>query len=96
MNAPQYVTDAEGNRTAVLLDILGYQELLERLEDLEDIAAAHAAGQEEGEALPYDQAMTEVNTERAKLRQDWASASCCAKSIHVPRITTQSLRLARR
>ncbi len=70
MNAPQYVTDAEGNRTAVLLDLPSYRELLERLEELEDIAVAHAAGQEEGDVLPYDQAMAEVHAERAKLWGD--------------------------
>ncbi|GGF19035.1 hypothetical protein [Flavobacterium limi] len=33
----QFITDDKGNRTAVLLPIKQYNELLEKLEDLEDI-----------------------------------------------------------
>ncbi|QWF71664.1 hypothetical protein KEF85_04070 [Methylomonas paludis] len=39
MNAkPQYITDSIGNKTAVILPIADYEELLEDLEDLAAIA----------------------------------------------------------
>ncbi|MBE8727214.1 hypothetical protein [Flavobacterium hungaricum] len=33
----QFITDEQGNRTAVLLPIKQYNKLLEKLEDLEDV-----------------------------------------------------------
>lgn len=33
----KYVVDSQGNRTAVLLDIKEYKQMLEHLEDLEDL-----------------------------------------------------------
>jgi len=39
MNAqPQYITDANGEKMAVILSLADYQELLEDLEDLASIA----------------------------------------------------------
>ncbi len=35
MNAPQYITDAEGNRTAVVLDLETYQAMVEALAAVE-------------------------------------------------------------
>ena len=35
---PQFVTDAEGKRLSVLLPLSEYETLMERLEDLEDLA----------------------------------------------------------
>ena len=60
----QYVTDREGKRVGVLLGLEQYQDLLDRLEGLEDIKAFDEAMAERGEAIPFDQAMAEIDAER--------------------------------
>lgn len=60
-----YVTDADGKRLGVLLDLATYERLIEELEDLEDIrdgrAALAALVTGEDEAIPFDQAMAELD-----------------------------------
>ena len=64
----RYLIDAEGKRVAVVLDIATWERILEELEDLEDIRdgeaalAALAAGEEE--AIPFDQAMAEIDAQK--------------------------------
>ena len=43
MNSPHFVTDADGKRTGVLLDLETYEQLLEAWEELDDIRAYDAA-----------------------------------------------------
>ena len=64
----EFVTDAEGRRTKVILDIEEYEKLLEALEDLED-AREHErvmedvrAGREE--LIPWEQAKRELREGR--------------------------------
>ena len=60
----RYITDADGTRVAVVLDMETYERLIEALEDLEDLRdgtaalAALASGDEE--AIPFDQAIAEI------------------------------------
>ena len=67
MNSPQFVTDGEGKRTGVLLDLETYEQMLEDLEDLEDIRAADAAKREDPEGLPLDEALAEIDQLRGGL-----------------------------
>ena len=67
--APRYLTDGEGNRTAVVLDITTYRRLLEKLEDLEDVRAYDAAKASGEERVPFEQAVDEIDRER-RGRQD--------------------------
>jgi hypothetical protein len=59
----QYVTNTEGTRQAVIVELAIWEELLELLEDLEDIEeiawnkAAIAAGEEE--LIPWEQVEAE-------------------------------------
>jgi hypothetical protein len=55
----QFVVDESGNRTAVLLDVERYRELLEAQEELESIRAYDEAKSSGDEAVPFSQA---VNT----------------------------------
>jgi hypothetical protein len=60
----RYVVDEQGNRVAVLLDIGDFQKVLEELEELESIRAydrAKACGEE---AVPFDQAVEEIERGR--------------------------------
>ena len=56
----RYVVDEKGNRIAVLLDMEEYRKLLEELEELEAIRAFDAATASEDEAIPFEQAVAEI------------------------------------
>jgi len=59
-----YVVDESGNRVAVLLDISEYCKLLEELEELESIRAYDAAKASGDEAIPFEQAVSEIEQDR--------------------------------
>ena len=60
----RYVVDEKGNRVGVLLDLEDYQKLLEELEELESIRAYDAAKASGDEAIPFEQAIKEIEKER--------------------------------
>ena len=60
----QYVVDENGNRTAVLLEIERYEKLLEAQEELEAIRAYDEAKASNDEAIPFSQAMDEIEAIR--------------------------------
>lgn len=65
----RYVTDAEGRRTAVMIDVDEYERLMEALEDLraaDETLAAIERGEED--LLPFDEAVREMEGERRRLR----------------------------
>jgi len=53
---PQYITDKNGNKTAVILKIEEYHKILEELEDIEDI-------------IIYDEAKKEDDGTRVEIRE---------------------------
>jgi PHD/YefM family antitoxin component YafN of YafNO toxin-antitoxin module len=60
----QYVVDENGNRTAVLLDVKYYQELLTALEEIESIRAYDEAKASDDEVIPFSQATEEIERQR--------------------------------
>jgi hypothetical protein len=60
----RFVVDDSGERTAVILDIGEYQKLLEEAEELEAIRAYDAAKAAGDEAIPFEQAVTEIERNR--------------------------------
>ncbi len=62
MNAfkENYIVDDKGNRVGVILDIADYYQLLEELEELESIRAYDAAKASDDEAIPFEQAVVEI------------------------------------
>jgi hypothetical protein len=60
----QFIVDQQGNRTAVLLDIQTYQRILEQLEELESLKAYDAAKADDGEIIPFEQAVAEIENHR--------------------------------
>ena len=64
VNKEQFVVDESGNRTAVLLDVGRYLELLEAQEELEAIRAYDAAKSSDDEAIPFSQALKEIEGAR--------------------------------
>ena len=60
----QFVVDESGKRTAVLLDVKRYVELLEAQEELESIRAYDEAKSSGDEAIPFSQAVSEIEGPR--------------------------------
>lgn len=56
----QFLVDESGNRRAVLLDVERYCELLEAQEELESIPAYDEAKSSGDEAIPFSQAVKEI------------------------------------
>jgi hypothetical protein len=56
----QFIVDESGNKTAVLLAIERYSELLEAQEELESIRAYDEAKSSNDEAIPFAQAVKEI------------------------------------
>ena len=60
----QYVVDKNGDPVGVILDIGVYRKILEELEELAAIRAYDAAKASGDEAIPFEQALEEI--ERAR------------------------------
>lgn len=60
----QYVVDQKGKRTAVLLDVKYYEQLVAALEEVESIRAYDEAKASNDEVIPFDQATDEIERQR--------------------------------
>ena len=60
----RFLVDEEGRRLGVVLDIAEYQAILEDLEELESIRAYDAAKASGDEAIPFEQALQEIQRSR--------------------------------
>ena len=60
----QYLTDREGKRVGVVLDMEQFQRIVEELEELEDIRAFDAAQASVEETIPFEQAIAEIEQRR--------------------------------
>ena len=56
----EYLTDRDGNRVKVVLDIHRFQQMMEELEELDDIRAYDEAKASGDEAIPFEQAIDEI------------------------------------
>lgn len=56
----RYVTDGTGNRIAVIIDLDEYHKVLQALEELESITAYDEAKASGDEAIPFDEALKEI------------------------------------
>ena len=63
----QFIEDKQGNRIAVLMPIDQYNKMLEQLEEIDDIRAYDAAKAEKDEAIPFDQAVEDIEKGRNDL-----------------------------
>lgn len=59
-----FVVDKEGHKIGVFLDIETYEHLVEELEELEDIRAFDEAKAAKDAAIPFGQAVQEIERER--------------------------------
>ena len=60
----KYVVDETGTRTGVILDIREYRKMLKDLEELEEVRAFDAAKASGDEAIPFEQAVEEIERDR--------------------------------
>lgn len=60
----RFMVDEQGNRVSVVLDLKDYERMLEELEELASIRAYDTAKAAKDEAIPFDQAVEEL--ERGK------------------------------
>lgn len=60
----RFVVDERGRRLSVLLDIETYRKLLEELEELETLRAYDAAKASGDEAIPFEEAVIEIEQNR--------------------------------
>ena len=60
----RFVVDDTGEKKAVILDIAEYRKLLEESEELEAIRAYDAAKAAADEAVPFEQAVEEIERDR--------------------------------
>ena len=58
---PQYVVDETRKRTGVLLPLSEWEQILEELEQLDDLRAYDEAKAGSQEAMPFDQAVREID-----------------------------------
>ena len=56
----RYITDEQGNRIGVLLDIEEYQKLLEESEELDAIRAYDLAVSDDDDEIPFQVAIAEI------------------------------------
>ena len=59
-----FVVDDDGKKKAVILDIAEYRKLLEEAEELEAVRAYDAAKAAGDEAVPFEQAASEIERDR--------------------------------
>lgn len=63
----RYLTDEQGTRTAVILDIESYQKMLAEIEMLDAIRAYDKAMANPGTPIPFEQAVKEIESRRNDL-----------------------------
>lgn len=60
----KFIVDDQGQKTAVILDIAEYRKLLEEAEELDAIRAYDVAKAAGDEAIPFEQAVEEIERNR--------------------------------
>ena len=60
----RYLVDEHGNQVGVLLEIAEYRQILEELEELATIKAYDKAKASKDEAIPFEQAISEIEQSR--------------------------------
>ncbi len=62
-----FIVDDKGNRTAIILDMAEYERLMEEIEELEAIRAYDAAMASGDDAIPFEQAVHEIERSRQRI-----------------------------
>jgi len=65
----QFVIDDSGTKTAVILTLEEYEKLVEEAEELDAICAYDAAKTSGEQAIPFEQAVNEIERNQSVLKQ---------------------------
>jgi antitoxin Phd len=60
LRSVQYVVDSDGHKSAVLVDLDVWEQILTLLEDLEDTEELRRAREEDEEAIPWEQVKADL------------------------------------
>ena len=60
LQSVQFVVDSEGHKSAVLVDLDVWQQILPLIEDLEDADEIRRAREEDEETIPWEQVKAEL------------------------------------
>ena len=63
---PEYVVDDQDKRKAVVLPVEEWEKVMDELEELEDIRLYDVAKREAGVAVPFEQAIKEIDRDNGK------------------------------
>ena len=63
---PEYVVDDQDKRRAVVLPVEEWEKVIDELEELEDIRLYDLSKKEPGEAVPFEQAVKEIDQDNGK------------------------------
>lgn len=63
----QYAVNEKGDRIGVLLSLEDYRRLLDELEELDSLRARDAAKASGEEAIPFEEAIADIERERDRL-----------------------------
>ena len=63
LQSVRFVVDSDGHRSAVLVDLDVWEQILPLLEDLEDAKEIHGAREEVEETIPWEQVKAELGLE---------------------------------
>ena len=64
MDTPRYLTDGDGRRLGVVLDVDHYRQLLDALEEVEALRAYDEAKASGDEAVPFEDVVREIEAGR--------------------------------
>jgi hypothetical protein len=64
----QFITDTKGRKVSVILPMRDYKKMIGELEDLADVRAYDEAKASGEEAIPFEQAVKEIEARRHDLR----------------------------
>jgi len=63
---PKYITDTKGNKISVILSVKEFENMIEKLEDLEDIRLYDDSKKKNEPSIPFDEAFLKIEAKRNK------------------------------
>ncbi len=63
---PEYIVDEKSNKKAVIIPLLEWQSIVDEMEELDDIRAYDAITSKKEESIPFEQAISEIESDNIK------------------------------
>gem|GEM_PF-92627 len=88
----QYLVDDQGHRTAAVVPIAEWEQILESLEELDDIRAYDEAKSSPSDPIPFEQAVSEITRRDAGLIYQLSIQNAGSRRQRVWRVKTMTVR----